>query len=255
MRCHAQEVDAESLPAGMRYEDNTLIVPDVSRLVIFAVNSQSIGALTELEALEDGELQVVLGGFTPSDDSTTLEAIAARGPALLLPGGEDNLEALDDALDESFEGRENLVDLRGVYRVTLGRHTFVTMPGAENGRYAAPGACGFGEADVDTLSDVFESGDHLLTWATPRREGADPLDQGVLGAHSGSALLAAFKIENDVQGGVSAWPREGAAERSGGDAVEAVAPILGGVTVTRRGARAVLPPVVLDVSGDVITRE
>lgn len=253
VRCHAQEVDPELFPEGMRYEDETLTISEVSRLVVYAVNTQSPASFTEGE----GALQIVLGGFAPTAEAAPgiLEAIAARGPALLLPGGEDKLEVLDDVLDSSFPHRENLVDLRGVHRVAFGNHAFVTLPGAEAGRYAVEGACGFGEDDMEALGDAFVEGDHLLSWMTPRREGADPLDQDVLGGHGGSGLLARFKAERDVQGSVSAWPRGGASEASGGDAIEVVAPILGAPTITRRGARAVLSPVVLDVSSETILRE
>ena len=146
---------------------------------------------------------IVLGGYA-RDEAGAERFAEAMGDrlVLLVPGGLDQAEALEDAMSPSA------IDLRGVHRVVLPHGELVVVPGAEDGRYAlGDGSCGFGPPDLEQLEATFDGEVDRrwwLSWSAPRGSGAD---LGYEGAPSGSEALAALGERLGVAGGLFAFPR------------------------------------------------
>lgn len=203
------EREWESGGLSFAVEDRTLrIGGEIPSVVAFAV---APGAT--LDELPDAPLRVVLGGFArdPASAQRLLSGLAELGPTLLLPGGEDDTAALDDALSELDAAA--LVDLRGIHRVVFGGHEWVPVPGAPGGRYArGANGCGF---DADDLAAVApgepEGPRQLLSWAAPSAAG--PLAQGLEGVGVGHDGLDALAERVSARGSLFAWPRRQEAAR------------------------------------------
>ncbi len=186
---------------------------EVPHVVAFALSPDAT-----LDELPEAPLRIVLGGFARDDASAKrlLAALAAAGPTLLLPGGEDDTEVMDAALGEV--DAEGLIDLRGVHLVRFGGHEWVPVPGAPDGRYArGDHGCGFADADLTAIDLPEATGPrHLLSWAAPASAG--PLAQGLGGVAVGSEPLGALGQRLGATGGMHAWPRrEAAAAHAPGD--------------------------------------
>ncbi len=238
-------------------DGHTLTIGGVDRVEAFAV---SVGANDWLEATDaKAPLQIVLGGFGRStrEAEGLLGRIAARGPALLLSGGEDRGEVLSEALAQlEASARASLVDLRGIRELIIGPRRFMVLAGAPEGRYGlGDEACGFGPDDIALLAEDAQAGDHLLSWIAPRREGSDPLDRGVLGTHVGDPGLAAWMEENELIGGIYAWPFEAGGSTSGGDSPEWVVEGAGTLHLDALGSRVVGDSLVVRIDGEGLSSE
>ncbi|MAQ18630.1 MAG: hypothetical protein CMN30_28020 [Sandaracinus sp.] len=208
LRCVAGEAEPfeHGLGAGSATldDDGVLTLEGLEpRLLAFSL---SPGA--DLDTLPEAPLRVVLGGFARDEASAArlLGGLAAAGPTLLLPGGEDSSEVLDEAL-EAVDA-EALIDLRGVRLVRFGGHEWVVVPGAPDGRYArGDDACGFVAADLEKLELADATGPrHLLAWAAPL--GAGPVSRGLGDLEVGDASLGTLVERSGILGGLVAWPRQ-----------------------------------------------
>ncbi|HJL06352.1 MAG TPA: hypothetical protein RMH85_10055 [Polyangiaceae bacterium LLY-WYZ-15_(1-7)] len=206
VRCALAEPPEEPFEAGglsFTPDERVLRVEGAERVWAFSAGP---GAAEALADAPDAPL-LVLGGFAPDAETAAafFEAVGER-VALLLPGGEDDPEALSEALDEAES--PNLVDLRGVRRLDLGGASFLVLPGAPEGRYALGEArCGYGEDDLEALRDAADDVEGgLLSWAAPRGAGPGP-DLGHGGVNAGDPALGALVEELGLRGGVHAFPR------------------------------------------------
>lgn len=195
---------------GLRFsiEERALTIEgDVPRVVALAI---APGA--DLDELPEAPLRVVLGGFARDEASAErlLAGLAEAGPTLLLPGGEDDTEVLDEALSELDDDR--LVDLRGVHLLRFGGHEWLPVPGAPDGRYArGDGGCGFSDEDLAALDPPDAAAPrHLLSWAAPSAAG--PLARGLDGVAVGDDALDALGERLGTTGGIHGWPRRESAE-------------------------------------------
>ena len=238
VRCLALEAEAGPRVLGGVVEGATLSLQNVEKLEFFAVRASSLSWLAEQET---DALQVVLGGFAREEESAValLRALAARGPALLILGGGDDVEVFREALDEV--GEANLVSLLGIRRVDLGSTGMVVVHGAPGGRYArGDSACGYAPSDLGLLRDDAEEGDLLVSWMLPAVEG---IDEGVIGHRVGDAALAEAAAASGLVGGVHAWPSEPAGFQDPARK-RFVVSVPGGLQVTSEGGRFL---------GDVLT--
>jgi hypothetical protein len=143
--------------AAFRGADDELV--DLSRAVS-AVDEESVDLIFVLGALgrERGEVEA------------HLEALSrTRRPLVLIPGGDDSLRALDDALGAlSGEDRDRIVDGRRTSILEAGGREWLLVPGAPEGRYAySSEACGFNRADLDARRADLRGDGHLtLAWAS-----------------------------------------------------------------------------------------
>lgn len=241
VRCQAFEVDEgplESMGGGI--EGHTLSLANVESLELFAVRASSVEWLGQNPS---DSLQVVLGGFARDEGSAAvlLTALAARGPALLVLGGEDDVEIFQDALDEV--DAPNLVSLLGIRRVDFGSTGALVVHGAPGGRYSrGDNACGFVAEDLGFLDEDAEAGDLLLSWAAA----ADDAEEGLLGQPIGDGGLSDAVADLALLGGIHAWPREQAGFRSS-EGNRFVLSVAGGLHVTRDGARFLGQPLTIRI--------
>ncbi|MFT5356103.1 MAG: hypothetical protein ACI9KE_003326 [Polyangiales bacterium] len=250
VRCLAFEAEEGPLETlGGVVEGQTLSLQNVDSVEFFAVRASSLAWLGENES---DALQVVLGGFARDEANAVplLTALAARGPALLLLGGEDDVEIFQDAFDEV--SAPNLISLLGIRRVDLGSTGMVVVPGAQNGRYGrGDSACGYAAEDLALLGDDAEAGDLLVSWMVPTGEG---IDEGILGQRIGDEALAQAAAELALAGGVHAWPTEQAGFR-GAEGKHFVVSALDGLQVSPEGGRFLGGPLTLRIDGGAWSAE
>lgn len=244
VRCLAFDVDEGALEsAGATIEGHTLSLETTKPIEFFAVRASSLPWLAENES---DVLQVVLGGFARDAEEAVplLTALAARGPALLILGGDDDVEVFQEALEEV--SAPNLISLLGIRRVDFGSAGFVVVHGAPDGRYSrGDSACGYSAEDLDLLGDDAEEGDLLVSWMVPTSEG---MDEGVLGQPVGDDGLARAVVDLSLQGGVHAWP----SEQAGFQDIEGkrfVVTAAGGFQVNPEGGRFLGEPLTLRIDG------
>ena len=242
-RCVAHE--REHAAFG-RLQERALSLDAVAEIEVYRVSDASV---SWLEEAGPAPLQIVLGGFARDDASTErlLPLIAARGPALLLPGAED-----DARLFERADAHDQLEVLRGISTLRIGALRFLVVAGAASPELTrGENACAIDDEVIaltrDGLESLGEGPVYLLSWAAPRREGLDPLDRGLLAQHVGSPALASL---GEFAGGVHAWPYESAMTTSGGDALWAVVGALGSLQVDSYGGRRLGQVLRLQVEGD-----
>ncbi|MEM9865023.1 MAG: hypothetical protein AAF938_25695 [Myxococcota bacterium] len=239
-RCAAWPSSDRSIEGLGELSDGVLSVSGLTRLEFFAVGEGSDGWLRAQDPCGDGCLQVVLGGISRAEGLRG--ALAARGRALVLAGGEDTLAEL-----EGLEETAGLVDLRGVRELRAGAQRFVFLHGGSKPWARRVDACGFDADDVNEL-DLEDA--WLISWMAPRGAGSDPIDRGSYGMHLGDEALAAQLAEQPTLGGVYAYPRA-ADTRSGGDAPALLAPIAGGLYESPRIGRVYGDAVVLELEGNI----
>jgi hypothetical protein len=174
-------------------------------------------------------LAFVLGGLGRTSEAVTalLEALAAlRVPVVVLPGGDDDAEAVDDGWDAlSDEARASLFDGRRLRVVRIRAKgaaapadELVLVPGAPGGRYAVDdGSCGVGAEDLTSLSDALGAPDEglrrwLVSWAAPSGGGAASVSRGFGDAEAGDARVAALARAIHAPGGLFAFPETHALE-------------------------------------------
>ncbi len=177
---------------------------------------------TEGAALAVGELEsalpwMILGGLREAAPARALLEAAGERLVFVLPGGDDDLEMLDELLGE----HERWVDLRGVRELRLDHGTFVVLPGAPDGRYAlGDDRCGWGQEDLEALATAGEAPAPRwwLSWAAPRGVGPYAPDRGFGGVHVGDGRLAELGEAQGIAGGLFAWPetQAGVVSRAGG---------------------------------------
>ncbi|MFK8002929.1 MAG: hypothetical protein AB8H86_25395 [Polyangiales bacterium] len=246
VRCLAFDVDEGPLEsAGATIEGHTLSLEVTKPIQFFSVRASTLPWLAENE--NDDVLQVVLGGFARDAEEAVplLSALAARGPALLILGGDDDVEVFQDALDEL--SAPNLISLLGVRRVDLGGATgMVVVHGAPNGRYArGDSACGYSPEDLALLADDGEEGDLLVSWMVPS---SGEMSEGVLGQQAGDDSLAQLVTDLSLDGGVHAWPTEQAGFRDL-EGKRFVVSVPGGFHVSPEGGRFFGEPLIAGVDG------
>ena len=168
----------------------------------------AIAPRPSLEGLPEAPLRIVLGGFArdAASASATLRALAAAGPTLLLPGGEDDVDVLDEALEAVDDPA--LIDLRGIRLLRHAGHEWAVVPGAPGGRYGrGERACGFTPSDLEDLALPDPRGlRHLASWVAPANLGA--VSAGLGAVDVGSIELGVFAQRVGAVGGVSSWPRQ-----------------------------------------------
>lgn len=180
--------------------DRTLTLSGAARFLVFNA-AENLDALAELPAGP----AIVLGGFARTDEGAErfAEAMGSRF-ALLLPGGLDDPDFIDDAISA------NAIDLRGVHRVVLPGGELVVVPGAFDGRLAiGDDACGFGAADLTLLQESLEGEIDRrwwLSWEAPLGTGAVAPDLGFEGAHVGAQALLDLGGTLGIAGGVFGYP-------------------------------------------------
>lgn len=167
----------------------------VLRVAAFRGADDELDELTLAASAIDEEgvdLLVVLGGVGRKKNEVVahLEALSrTKKPIVLVPGGDESLEALDDgigALDR--ETRARLVDGRSTYVLELGGLEWVLVPGAPAGRYAhSDEACGYDLDDLDArLRAVDAASAFTFAWAEPTAETGLPT-RGVFAFPGGDA--------------------------------------------------------------------
>ena len=168
---------------------------------------------TALSALDSSGVSLtwVLGelGDAPATARRTLNALAERdGLFVVLASGRDDLGVLNDVWDDlSDEAKAHVIDARGLRAVRVGGATFSLLSGAPGGRYARnDDACGYSADDLgelaDDLPDEAEGSRWLVSWAAPAGGVAHSED----GAEGGDPALRSYMDENNILGGVFAWP-------------------------------------------------
>lgn len=217
VRCALGDGLEDSFTVGgvtVQGEGAVVTVRGLQEWAAFVATERAPAALASL----DPDLPwMVLGGLRDEASARSLLEAAAERLVFVLPGGDDDLEALDEVLDEE----ERWVDLRGVRELRLEHGTFVVLPGAPDGRYAVGEAgCGWGEDDLERLRGVGEAPGPRwwLSWAAPRSAGPYAPDRGFAGVHVGDPRLAALGDAEGVSGGLFAWPetQAGVVGRAGG---------------------------------------
>lgn len=192
VRCTLREpvVEASAVEGvELSLDGRILHVRGLTAATAFAVGE---GSLAELPA---GPV-VVLGGYARNEElaERVADALGQR-LALLLPGGEDDPEIIDDVFDA-----DNFVDLRGVHVLAFESWDWVVLPGAADGRYAfGDAACGYGDADIEALRETLDGRDRprmWLSWNAP----ANVADLGFEGVHVGDPRL------DLASGGLFAFP-------------------------------------------------
>lgn len=240
VRCLAMEAEDRAHQEGelgMRIEEGVLSIDGADSLVAFSLapgNHQE-----QAEAMPAG-VHLVFGGFGASrneegepEEATLATLRALEGIVLLLPGGSDNTEAIDELFDALDEPR--FVDLRGIAEVHVGDFDAVVVSGSPGGRYSiGHRSCGYGRADLAALP--WPEGAAVLSWAAPRGEGA-AVDLGIGGVNAGDPWLAETM---GSRAGLFAWPREAAGLAQGAagpiasevddSALRLVVPMLGAAT-------------------------
>ncbi len=170
-------------------------------------------ALEELRR-ESTDLVLVLGGLGATEETVAgvLRAVAGTGiPAIVLPGGEDDAEAVEDGFD-AVEDEESLFDGRRLRTVKVGRDELVLVPGAPEGRYAADqGACGIAADDLEEIADDLGEPDEgvrrwLVSWAAPAGRGPAAVGRGFGGVDAGDRRIAELAKAVGASGGVFAFP-------------------------------------------------
>jgi hypothetical protein len=123
---------------------------------------------------EEGvDLVFVLGGLgrDETEARTHLEALSrTKRPVVLVPGGDDSLRAIDQALDAlPREARDRMIDGRRTHVLEAGGREWLLVPGAPFGRYAySSEACGYEASDLEARRSGLGGGPHLLlAWAAP----------------------------------------------------------------------------------------
>lgn len=164
-------------------------------------------------------LIVMLGGVGDAAETATrnIAALAAlRLPVVVVPGGRDEMEPLEDAFDElSGDATARVFDASRLRKIVVGGATFIPVAGAPRGRYARTAhACGFEQSDLDARDDVLgRAGSEkrfLLSWAAPRGEGARGVSRGLANVDAGDAMLLDFASRVGARGGLFAWPSDAA---------------------------------------------
>lgn len=243
VRCLGFEADEGALEsAGAVVEGHTLSLEVTKPVEFFSVRASTLPWLTENEG--DDVLQVVLGGFARDAEGAVplLTALAARGPALLLLGGGDDVQVFQDALDEV--SAPNLVSLLGIRRLDFGSTGMLVVHGAPNGRYArGDSACGYSPEDLGVLADDAQEGDLLLSWMVPT---AEHVDEGILGQRVGDDALAQAVTELPLQGGIHAWPSEQAGLRDS-ERNRFIVSVPGGFHVNPAGGRFLGTPLTASI--------
>lgn len=245
IRCLATEADEGPLESGgALVEGHTLSLEVTTPVEFFSVRASSLPWLSENAG--DDVLQVVLGGFARNAEEATplLTALAGRGPALLILGGDDDVEVFQDALDDI--SAPNLISLLGIRRVDFGSVGMVVVHGAPNGRYArGDSACGYSPEDLGVLADEAEEGDLLVSWMVPT---GDAIDEGLLGQRVGDDALAQAATELSLEGGIHGWPSEQAGLRDP-ERNRFVVSVPGGLHVNAAGGRFFGGPLRVSIDG------
>lgn len=224
VRCAA--VDApeprEGRIGSLRFavEDRTLTLEGVGptlRIAAFrgpgrvgAPLAPALGGLSR----ETTDLVLVLGGLGADERAVTgaLNALAALGvPAVVVPGGDDDAEAVAEAF-EAVDEAELLFDGRRLRTVKVGDDELVLVPGALEGRYAAGrGACGVAEDDLEEIADDLDEPDDgvrrwLVSWAAPSGGGPASVARGFGGVDAGDPRVADLAKTIGATGGLFAFP-------------------------------------------------
>lgn len=208
---------------GIIIDNRTLRIDVDSDAVKLAIVSDLPEEAALIEAAAEGlgelsvDLIVVLGGLGEDEEAVTrgLAALAGvGGPVLVLGGGADEAELLEDALDEiASEAAARVVDIRAIRRVEILDQVFVPIAGAPEGRYArGEGYCGFGVDDLEDIADDLGEATEgerrwLLSWAAPVGAGARSPSIGYGDVEAGSSHLRTLAEALGAEGGVHAWPR------------------------------------------------
>jgi hypothetical protein len=170
----------------------------------------------ELEALRAAKPQVVivLGGL--GDDrgraQANLAALAELSvPTLILAGGRDRSERIEDALDALGDKAGHIIDITALRSVRFANDTWIPVAGAHEGWYALDAhSCGYGPDDLRDLASELEvpegSRRWLLAWEAPRAAGVRDVASTEDGVALGSAALAEFAAKVKAGGGLFAWP-------------------------------------------------
>ena len=210
-------------PLGVKIDRRTLAIDLDSDAVRISIVADLPAEAAALEVMARGleelsvEIVIVLGGLGDDEPGVTraLAALTALDiPVLILGGGADDAELLEEGLDAlEEEDAEKVVNIRGIRRIELLEHVFIPVAGAPEGRYArGEGHCGFGAADLadvaDYLGDPVEGERRwLLSWAAPVGDGPRSPSLGYGDVEAGSPALRVLAEEVGAEGGVHAWPR------------------------------------------------
>jgi hypothetical protein len=173
-------------------------------------------------AMAAPQLVLYLGGLgdTLEAANANLAALATLAtPVLFIPGGADRLPIVEAAFDELKDDvAQRLIDGSGLRELAIGADRFAIVPGAARGRYAIDDdACGFSEADLDDVKDVFAKAGSgrvwLLSWAAPAGFG---VSRGAAGLEAGSSELKSLADAIGARGGLFAYPEVQSGQTSGG---------------------------------------
>lgn len=189
------------------------------------------------------DLVLVLGdvGDTEKVATGTLNALGAiDAPSIVVAGGRDDAETLDDAFDAmNARARDRVIDARAVRDVVVGADQLVLVSGARGGRYGRTDeSCGFAPSDLSKVADALGSRPAgvrrrwLVSWMAPAGwAGAE----GLAGVGAGDPDLAKLAKAVGARWGLWSWPEsEGHESAAKGRRVPSV---------------GIAPPVRADVAG------
>ncbi len=188
-------------------------LPDRIRIAAFSAPPEGISWDTfGLRGAREVSFGVLLGGLGASErhaEEGVRALNALSWPTLVLAGGSDLFEVLDATLERpSKRGAARVIDVTRMTRVVAGRHVFVPLSGAPDGRYArGKRACGYSSEDLERTESAQPSKEEkrrwLLSWAAPR----GPSGEGFAGVPAGASKLRDLARRIGARGGLSAWPQ------------------------------------------------
>ena len=123
-------------------------------------------------------------------------------PVLVTSGNKELARDFDLALTNIAADHPQIINGNRVRSLTLNDITFVTLPGYGKKNYTEPGACLFGQAEVDETGKLLKAaagGRVFVAHASPRQAGAEGVDYMVDGTNVGDERIAKMLAETGTK--------------------------------------------------------
>ena len=137
-------------------------------------------------------------------------------PVLVTSGNKELARDFDLALTNIAADHPQIINGNRVRSLTLNDITFVTLPGYGKKNYTEPGACLFGQAEVDETGKLLKAaagGRVFVAHASPRQAGAEGVDYMVDGTNVGDERIAKMLAETGTKFAIVGNIKEAAAAR------------------------------------------
>ncbi len=194
-------------------------------------NLAQLRRLLETLKKERVQLIAVAGGVgREKKDVTAILAELSKAPLpiLIVPGAQENLDALRGAIDELRTSRPQIIDMTRTRSVRIGKLNIVSLPGYYRPFYleAKHRGCSYDEDDLSKIGALLdEKATNVLLSPTPPRGGsAAATDVGRGGINMGDPALARFLSGNQVDFGIFGYAYESGGHATAKDGITPAAP-------------------------------